>query len=453
MANNEVLAKSLKTDMSKPSVPAGQPDLSKVKSSADFIPIMQDVGSKQVEADMNLKKAELGQKTALAEEQYKASQGIADTAKQRVTESQDKEKQFPYPEFHPTKDNAESLGALFSLVSTVGVMLGGSGKMSSMNALGAMNGMLKGWKEGRADLFKREKEEFDKQFNSIKTIHEDIRKSLQDYMAVLPYDKEAAQEKATMLAAKVGTDSIMGAMLQKGQLDNLAKMVDSSEKIITHLEDKKRESADKASQRALTLEVAKMKANNGNAAMPKSEKVITEHRARFEIGKTVDEVLTALNDPKYSKLITPATKFTPEFLQNLKNDYPELRTKLAKIEATEFQIGGKALTASEQAKLEPIYGWKGLTASALRDRLEENKRSLGLTQGLVEEAYPGLKAIAPRYQQIYESQGSLKDVPEIQSSEPTTYNLGDIIEHGGKKYRVTGTYQDDPSNPEVEEIK
>ena len=85
--------------------------------------------------------------------------------------------------------------------------------------------------------------------------------------------------------------------------------------------------------------------------------------------------------------------------------------------------------------------------------LKKTKRSLGLTQGLVEEVYPGLKAIAPRYQQIYESQGSLKDVPEIQSSEPTTYNLGDIIEHGGKKYRVTGTYQDDPSNPEVEEIK
>ena len=46
------------------------------------------------------------------------------------------------PKFEPTQDNAMDLGALFSVIATMGVALGGSGKLSSMNALNAMGGML-----------------------------------------------------------------------------------------------------------------------------------------------------------------------------------------------------------------------------------------------------------------------------------------------------------------------
>jgi hypothetical protein len=111
-----------------------------------------------------------------------------------------KEAEFPYPEFHPTKDNAESLGGLFSIVSTLGIMLGSSGKQSGLNAMNAMTGMMNGWQKGRADLFKREKEEFDKEFNRIKVLREGLRKDLEDYMKLLPYDKEAAMYKAAEIS-------------------------------------------------------------------------------------------------------------------------------------------------------------------------------------------------------------------------------------------------------------
>jgi hypothetical protein len=33
------------------------------------------------------------------------------------------------------------------------------------------------------------------------------------------------------------------------------------------------------------------------------------------------------------------------------------------------------------------------------------------------------------------------------------YQVGQVIESGGKKYQVTKVYPDDPGNPEVKEVK
>ena len=67
----------------------------------------------------------------------------------------------PYPKLNPTKENIQSLATLFSLIGVVGVGLGGRGKMSAMNSLNAMTGLMKGWQQGRADLFKKDLQEFE----------------------------------------------------------------------------------------------------------------------------------------------------------------------------------------------------------------------------------------------------------------------------------------------------
>ena len=115
--------------------------------------MLQTALQEQATADANLKRSELLQQANLAGEQAKATEKIAGDVRKQVLSTQEKEAQFPFPEFHPTKDNAQSIGELFSLVSTVGIMLGSSGKAAGMNALGAMTGMLKGWQSGRSDLY------------------------------------------------------------------------------------------------------------------------------------------------------------------------------------------------------------------------------------------------------------------------------------------------------------
>jgi len=233
---NQALNAALGTDMTP--APFKEPDYSKIRTLPQVFAEEKRVGDLQAKAAGEMKQAELTQQANLASEQAKAATQTADKAKAYVDDTHKKEEDFPYPEFHTTKDNAESLAGLFSIVSTLGIMLGSSGKQSGLNAMGAMTGMMNGWQKGRSDLFKREKEEFDKEFNRIKTLRESLRKDLEDYMKVLPYDKEAAMYKASEISAKAGSDSIINAYVKNGQAINALKLLDSAGKMIQHQEDK-----------------------------------------------------------------------------------------------------------------------------------------------------------------------------------------------------------------------
>ena len=225
-------AGSLNTDMQ----PAPfKYDFGKMKST-DILAEEQKVIPQLAQAQADLKRAEMQYEQNLAGEKAKATEKLASDVRDKVTETQKKEAEFPYPEFHPTQENAQSLGELFSLVSVVGLMLGSSGKMASMNALGAMNGMLQGWQKGRADLYKKEKDIFDKEFQRIKTIRESLRKDLMDYMSLVPYDKEAAMYKAEEIARKAGSSSIISAYMNKQQPEMALKILDSAGKVIQHKE-------------------------------------------------------------------------------------------------------------------------------------------------------------------------------------------------------------------------
>jgi len=244
---NQALGAALGTDM-KPA-PFKEPDYSKLRTLPQVFVEQKRIGDLEAQTAGELKQAELTQKANVAGEQAKAATEIADKAKTYVDDAKKKEAEFPYPEFHPTKDNAETLGGLFSIVSTLGIMLGSSGKQSGLNAMNAMSGMMTGWQKGRADLFKREKEEFDKEFNRIKTIHESLRKDLEDYMKLLPYDKEAAMYKASEISAKAGSDSIINSYIKNGQAQNAMKLLDSAAKLIEK-EDERRAKAAEKTQKA-----------------------------------------------------------------------------------------------------------------------------------------------------------------------------------------------------------
>ncbi|MGV2434601.1 MAG UNVERIFIED_CONTAM: hypothetical protein LVT10_06705 [Anaerolineae bacterium] len=207
-------------------------------------------------------RAELTQAANVAGENYKAAKEVADKAKTYVDDNKKKEAEFPYPEFHPTKDNAESLGGLFSIVSVLGVALGSSGKQSGLNAMNAMTGMMSGWQKGRADLFKREKEEFDKEFNRIKVIRENLRKDLEDYMKLLPYDKEAAMYKASEISAKTGADSIINAYVKNGRPEMAMQLLQDLGKTIQHEEDRRAKAAEKTAKITQQQQMAQRAVNS-----------------------------------------------------------------------------------------------------------------------------------------------------------------------------------------------
>jgi DNA-binding phage protein len=136
-------------------------------------------------------------KAAIARHEKESSQQI----EKRL---QDIRTQFPYPEFHPTKDNLQSLATLFGLMGVVSIAMGGAGKQSGLQAMKAMTGMMEGWRQGRIDQWQREKDEFDKNLQRQKAILDDAYKDAERAYKMLAYDRQEAEALAEQAAAKLG---------------------------------------------------------------------------------------------------------------------------------------------------------------------------------------------------------------------------------------------------------
>ena len=361
-----------------------------------FLKEQQAAGEKAVEA--KIKSNLLKESTAL-EEKGKALEKIG--AEDKAYYEDFKSKQEKPPEFKPTQENAMELGAIFSLIGTMGVSLGGSGKLSGLNALNAMGGMLKGWQQGKKDVFAKEQTIFDKEVARIKSANDMLIKDLEQYQKLRITDKEAALVQAQMISSK--NPGVGAALIESGKADVLYEIAKKNSDIhaeIIKLAEKNRVSA------------------NGGM-LPKDAKTKEDYKVKYLASKNIDEIIELLNDPQVSRLITPATKFTPDFIQNLRERFPELGPKLARVQAIEFETGGKSLTKNEREVLEPIYGWKGIGVDALRTRLTEAQRNLNNNLALNEVTYPGFKPLREQFDKVYSATGKVPEVP-IDSKQDTT---------------------------------
>jgi hypothetical protein len=353
-----------------------------------FLKEQQAAGEKAVEA--RVKAGALKESTAL-EEKGKALEQIG--AQDKAYYEDVKSKMEKPPEFKPTQENAMELGAIFSLIGTMGVSLGGSGKLSGLNALNAMGGMLKGWQQGKKDVFAKEQTIFDKEVARIKSANDMLLKDLEQYQKLRISDKEAAMVKSQEIASK--NPGVIASLIEAGKSDvayEIAKKNTDIHAEILKLSEKNRVSA------------------NGGM-LPKDAKTKEDYKVKYLASRNIDEIMDLLNDPQVSRLITPATKFTPDFIQNLRERFPELGPKLARVQAIEFETGGKSLTKNEREVLEPIYGWKGIGVDALRTRLTEAKQNIDNNLALNEVTYPGFKPLREQFDKVYMVSGKVPDIP------------------------------------------
>lgn len=144
--------------------------------------------------------------------------------------------QFPYKEFHPTKDNVQDIATLFSVIGLVASAMGGAGKQSGLMALNSMTGMMKGWQAGRADLWKKEKEEFDKNMQRTKAILDDAYRDADRAYKTLAYNRQEAEALAGQSAAKLG-GQVGKQILEKQGVENYYKYLTGVKADLQHAED------------------------------------------------------------------------------------------------------------------------------------------------------------------------------------------------------------------------
>jgi hypothetical protein len=153
--------------------------------------LTQEVGL----ADVAVKGAELEQKRQAAEQKGALVRKQKEELQQLPEAQQLKQKreQFANLTFVPTRDNAEDLAKLFSLIGVIGVAIGGRGRGAALQAMTSMNGMLDGYRRGRADLYKQQLGEFDR---SLKTMQQQIgtlEKQLAEAVKLKALDREAGE--------------------------------------------------------------------------------------------------------------------------------------------------------------------------------------------------------------------------------------------------------------------
>ena len=238
----------------------------------------------------------------------------------------------PIPKFVPTKETADDLVVLFSLVNVMGFLIGGAGKENSQAAMSAMNGMLEGHQKGRADLYKQELSEFDKNFKAMVQKHAEFRKRYEDAVKLAAVDKEAGVAQAELVATEYGSE-VVKAKAKKGDilggleiLNSGLNAVKEAQKRVEKIEDeanKRQYELDKEKDRrkfeldmqkasfANAEKIARMKSGGGAAVSGMSPKELFEDAAKAIANYA--EKPPALRDPQRNALLARARQINPTY--------------------------------------------------------------------------------------------------------------------------------------------
>jgi len=205
----------------------------------------KDVGM----ADIQVERAKKEETTRDLESQARFLQKEADKLRDLPERQAMKEKRKEFGDFKfvPTKENTQDLATLFSLVSVIGMAIGGGGKQNAQQAMSAMNGMLEGHQKGRADLYKQQQVEFDKNFKAMQAAVQSAEKEYEEAVKMHMVDKEAGEMARKMALAKMHSPMLKAMEDRLGPLAvlNTLKELKTSVKNATELENKLQAQADK----------------------------------------------------------------------------------------------------------------------------------------------------------------------------------------------------------------
>ena len=184
-------------------------------------------------------------------ENTKISERMVEDSK-NVMEARKRDMQEASP-FAPTQESARDLASIFSLLSVAAFGSGGKGKYAGMQALSAMTGAMKGYKEGQKAIYDKEVKIFEENLQVIKSHNEKVERIYRDAMDLLSKNKEAGEQKIKELQAIDNTGII--AQLARShkyqQLGEAIKVVgDATQKAQDLIEARKERHTEKAEERA-----------------------------------------------------------------------------------------------------------------------------------------------------------------------------------------------------------
>lgn len=359
--------------------------------------------------------------------------------------------------FVPSKDNARDMATMFSLIGVIGMAIGGEGKISAYQTMGAMNGMLDGYQKGRADIYKREKDIFEKNIKVLQNKVTILQSELQDALQTYRTNRELGEQKADIAFAKAGS-KIGDAILKKQGLVRSVEYIDGVAKdtntLVSMRNDQVKRSEDLAfkerqqteterSNRARERDSAldrqlreKLAAEQKNASNLKpsakiQEAFIADNQLKADLGA----IRTRLQDPKLAKQIADyrAEAFFSEeggkvVSQLLQTQIPtELRQFLTQVRDMRnnyyLTISGKAVTGGEAMRNYGTVPQPGDTAAVMLDKIGGMERRVGEKVEIMRNMYSGLPNLEGKVQAGMKTSLNPSDSYSIGSQDQTPANV------------------------------
>jgi hypothetical protein len=89
------------------------------------------------------------------------------------------------------------------MIGALGVLAGKTGgSQAALNSIQSMTGMMEGYNKGRAEEFRRNQIEFDKQFKIMQSKIDKANKQFDQALALMPYNTIEAQKIADSAIAE-----------------------------------------------------------------------------------------------------------------------------------------------------------------------------------------------------------------------------------------------------------
>ena len=212
--------------------------------SDDFAQLQQNITERSgkelqtqqelVGAETELKRAELGTQAELATKKAEKQREIRTEFEQEIAGLE--KQMLPAPDRKMTQEDASTYAQLASMVATLGLMLGGGAKGSSKVAIGAMTGMMKGWQQGRKDLWDREAKTFEAEMKKIKAQNDEINRRIERAYKLMPLRRDEAMAELEAVSYL----SNQGILPQYQKAMNLRAMVENQKSVNKVLADTER---------------------------------------------------------------------------------------------------------------------------------------------------------------------------------------------------------------------
>ena len=398
-----------------------------------------------------------------------------------------KREQFTNLTFVPTRDNAEDLAKLFSLIGVIGVAIGGRGRGAALQAMTSMNGMLEGYRRGRADLYKQQLGEFDRSLKTIQQQISTLEKQLTEAVKLKALDREAGELAIDAAIASADSPLLKAIAAKQGPVAALAH-VRATGKDFNTLITLKNQQQDRAEQRQARLDAQKaqqefqreerLSRERFQAGMQQSQQafqrsmldlrlaaaaeiadkkaagaaqkipmqVSAQNTLRNNLIPKIEEALPVLDrlqkEGKWTKLTSLLAVDSRLAEAAFTNDKEALNLilTLAYFRSKEFETAGKALTRKEDQILAPIVRGDLRTYQGIKNAMEVGLKTLKQEQGGLEAVYPSLKV----YNDVFRQQLGTTGTPSFASEAEAqaAFDRGEI--QAGAKIKIgnqTGTWQ------------